>query len=125
VTHYYDGSTASIKHLPSGSFQLSVKSKLLPKTLWATFDKFEQAEAYGKQLEGLLAQGIVPASLLERTTPSREVWTVSRCIADYVRNNNVPVSEVKLLDTIRPAKSHAKKTIHLDRTKTVITDKTP
>jgi hypothetical protein len=53
VTHYYDGSTASIKHLPSGSFQLSVRCKLLPKTLWATFDKFEQAEAHGKQLEGL------------------------------------------------------------------------
>jgi hypothetical protein len=29
----------------------------LPKTLWATFDTFEQADAYAKQLEGLLAQG--------------------------------------------------------------------
>ena len=93
---------ASIKKLPSGSFQLSVKNRLLPKTLWATFDSFEQAEAYGKQLEGLLAQGIVPVSLLERTTPSREIWTVARCIAEYVRNNDVPVSDIKVLDTVRP-----------------------
>jgi hypothetical protein len=93
---------ASIKSLPSGSFQLSVKNRLLPKTLWATFDSFEQAEAYGKQLEGLLAQGIVPTSLLERTTPAREIWTVARCIAEYIRNNDVPVSDIKILDTVRP-----------------------
>lgn len=40
---------ASIKKLPSGSFQLSVKNRLLPKTLWVTFDSFEQADAYGNQ----------------------------------------------------------------------------
>lgn len=93
---------ASIKKLPSGSFQLSVKNQHLPKTLWATFDSFEQADAYGKQLEGLLAEGIVPTSLLERTTPAREIWTVARCIAEYLRNNDVPVSDIKLLDTLRP-----------------------
>ena len=100
---YYDGLMASIKKTASGTFQLRVMNKLLPKTLWATFDTFEQADAYGRQLEGLLAQGIVPAALLERTTPTREVWTVSRCIAEYVRNNNVPLSDIKLLDTSRPS----------------------
>ncbi len=93
---------ASIKHTPSGTFQISIKNKLLPKTLWATFDTFEQADAYARQLEGLLAQGIVPASLLERSTGNREIWTVSRCIAEYIRHNDVPVSDTKLLDTVRP-----------------------
>ncbi len=92
---------ASIKSRANGTFQLSIKNKLLPKTLWATFDSHEQAQAYGKQLEALLAQGIVPASLLERTKPTQEIWTVSRCIAGYIRNNSVPVSDVKLLDTVR------------------------
>jgi integrase len=92
---------ASIKARANGTFQLSIKNKLLPKTLWATFDSLEQAEAYGKQLEALLAQGIVPASLLERTKSTQEIWTVSRCIAEYIRNNSVPVSDVKLLDTVR------------------------
>lgn len=91
----------SIKARANGTFQLSIKNKLLPKTLWATFDSLEQADAYGKQLEALLAQGIVPVSLLERSTPTQEIWTVSRCIAEYLRNNSVPVSDVKLLDTIR------------------------
>lgn len=98
---YYAGLTASIKKTPSGTFQIRVTNKLLPKTLWATFYTFEQADAYARHLEALLAQGIVPASLLERTTPTREIWTVSRCIAEYIRNNDVPLSDVKLLDTVR------------------------
>lgn len=93
---------ASIKQTPSGTFQIRVKNKLLPKTLWATFDTFEQADAYAKQLEGLLAQGIVPNTLLERTTPKQELWTVARCIAEYIRCNPVPLSDIKLLDTLRP-----------------------
>ena len=71
MLHLYDEFMASIKHTPSGTFQLSIKNRLLPKTLWVTFDSFEQAQAYGKQLEALLAQGIVPASLLERPTTVR------------------------------------------------------
>jgi hypothetical protein len=30
---------------------------LLPKSLWATFDAYDQADSYAKQLEGLLGQG--------------------------------------------------------------------
>ncbi|MES2354830.1 MAG: site-specific integrase [Pseudomonadota bacterium] len=93
---------ATIKQRANGTFQLRVSSKLLPKPLYATFDSNEQAKAYGTQLEGLLAQGIVPTSLLERTKAGQEIWTVSRCIAEYLRHNSVPVSDVKLLDTIRP-----------------------
>jgi hypothetical protein len=60
---------------PPGGVQLTIKNKLLPKgRLWATFDSMAQAESYAKQLEGLLAQGVVPSSLLERTTAGREIW---------------------------------------------------
>ena len=93
---------STIKAFANGTFQLRVSSKLLDKPLYATFDSKEQAEAYGAQLEGLLAQGIVPKSLLERTKAGQEIWTVSRCIAEYLRENAVPVSDVKLLSTIRP-----------------------
>jgi integrase len=94
---------ATIKELSSGNFQVCVRNSLLPKPYWGTFDTFEQASAYGRQLEALLAQGIVPKSLLERDSNSRDIWTVSRCIAEYVRHNDVPLSEVKLLDTVRPS----------------------
>lgn len=93
---------STIKPFANGTFQLRVSSKLLDKPLYATFDTFEQAQAYGTQLEGLLAQGIVPKSLLERTKAGQEIWTVSRCISEYLRENSVPVSDIKLLHTIRP-----------------------
>lgn len=93
---------ASIKKTPSGAFQLCVKNKLLPKTLWATFDTRDAAEQYGEQLERLLSQGIVPSALLEQTPPKPQAWTVGRCIAEYLRHNAVPESDIKLLDTVRP-----------------------
>jgi hypothetical protein len=70
---------ATIIKRPYG-YQLRVTHKLLPKDLWATFDDYETADRYGKQLEGLLAQGIVPAALLEGASPKQEIWTVQRCI---------------------------------------------
>ena len=92
---------ATIKQRANGTFQLTVKSKLLPRPLYATFDAYEPAKNYATQLEGLLAQGIVPTSLLERTKTGQQTWTISRCIAEYLRHNSVPVSDIKLLDTIR------------------------
>jgi integrase len=93
---------ATIIKRPYG-FQLRISHKLLPKDLWATFDTREAAEQYGRQLEGLLAQGIVPAALLERDQPRQEIWTVQRCIAEYLRHNPVPLSEQKLLNSVMPS----------------------
>lgn len=93
---------ATIIKRPYG-FQLRITHKLLPKDLWATFDTREAAEQYGRQLEGLLAQGIVPAALLEREQPRNEIWTVQRCIAEYLRHNPVPLSEQKLLNAVMPS----------------------
>jgi integrase len=93
---------ATIIKRPYG-FQLRISHKLLPKDLWATFDTREAAEQYGKQLEGLLAQGIVPAALLDRDQPRQEIWTVHRCIAEYLRHNAVPLSDEKLLNSIMPS----------------------
>ncbi|MDQ1835605.1 site-specific integrase, partial [Massilia scottii] len=91
---------ASIKITSSGTFQLSVKNKLLPKTFWATFDTFDEAQRYGQQLDGLLAQGIVPTSLLEPRKGPSTSWSLKRCITEYVRANTLPVSETKLLGTV-------------------------
>lgn len=84
-------------------FQIRITNKLLPKDLWATFDTREAAEQYMDQLEGLLAQGIVPVALLERGNLKQEIWTVQRCIVEYVKNNPVPLSDRKLLDTLMPS----------------------
>lgn len=83
---------ATIIKCPYG-FQLRISHKLLSKDLWATFDTREAAEQYGRQLEGLLAQGIVPAALLERDQPRQEIWTVHRCIAEYLRHTYAPTGQ--------------------------------
>jgi integrase len=84
-------------------FQIRITNKLLPKDLWATFDTRDAAQQYMNQLEALLAQGIVPAALLERGNVKQEIWTVQRCILEYVKNNPVPLSDRKLLDTVMPS----------------------
>ncbi len=76
---------ATIIKRPYG-YQLRVTHKLLPKPLYHTFDDYETAERYGKQLEGLLAQGIVPAALVEKKASKGETWTVHRCVAEYLGN---------------------------------------
>jgi integrase len=83
-------------------FQIRIKHRLLPKDLWATFDTQEAARQYMGQLEALLAQGIVPEVLLDRSNPKQEVWTVQHCIVEYLRHNSVPLSDQKLLDTLLP-----------------------
>ncbi len=92
---------ATIIKRPYG-YQLRVTHKLLPKPLYHTFDDYETAERYGKQLEALLAQGIVPAALLEKKNSKGETWTLQRCVAEYLRHNSVPLSDRKLLDTLLP-----------------------
>lgn len=84
-------------------FQIRIQHRLLPKDLWATFDTREAAEQYTEQLEALLAQGIVPQALLERSAPKQEIWTVQRAIIEYIRNNPVPLSDQKLLETLLPS----------------------
>ncbi|UOD30138.1 hypothetical protein INH39_33165 [Massilia violaceinigra] len=92
---------ATIKVLASGAFQIRVASKFLSNPFYATFDTREQAVAYSDQLKLLLVQAIVPATLAQEKGVQRSPWTVQRCIAEYLRSQSLPVSEEKLLDTIR------------------------
>lgn len=97
-----NGFMATIKQLPSGAFQIRVTSKLLPKPFYASFETREQALAYSDHLRALLAQGVVPQALVHDKRLVRTEWSVARCIAEYIRNESIPVSDLKLLDTIRP-----------------------
>ena len=91
---------ASVKAVANNKFQLTVKNKLLPKTFYATFDDRAAAEQYGKQMEGLRAQGVVPNSLLSKPDGSHKGWTIQRCIAEYMRAKSIKKSEEMLLDTV-------------------------
>lgn len=90
---------ATVRVMGSG-FQVRVKSKLLPKDFYATFDTEQDAQRYGEQLDRLLKQGIVPKDLMERPQIDRKGWTVQRCVTEYLRAGGVKLSEQKLLDTV-------------------------
>jgi hypothetical protein len=92
---------ATIKVLSSGAFQIRVVSKLLPKPYYATFQSREDAVAFSDRLQALLKQGIIAESMREDKGVARAPWSLKRCIAEYVRSESVPVSEMKLLDTLR------------------------
>ena len=95
---------STIKQFPNGTFQVRISSHLLDKPIYATFSTRAQAESHGLRMEGLLAQGIVPKTLIDKRIKKKdsENWTIPHCIAEYLQNNAVPVSDIKLLDTIRP-----------------------
>jgi len=95
---------STIKQFPNGTFQVRISSHLLDKPIYATFSTRSQAESHGLRIEGLLAQGVVSIELIEPREKGRDRngWTIAHCIAEYLRNDSVPVSDIKLLDTIRP-----------------------
>lgn len=54
---------ASVRETRTGRFELTIRNKLLPKPVYLTFETREEADAYGKQVDMLLAAGVVPADL--------------------------------------------------------------
>jgi integrase len=82
--------------------QLRVKHKLLDKPFFFTFDTEAQAQAYGEQLEALLARGIVPTELLaapERTAGADPL--VAKVILDYSKDAAITRSDDALLLLVR------------------------
>lgn len=58
---------SSVRKTPRGRYELTIRSKLLPKPVYMTFDDQAEAEQYGQQVDQLLAAGVVPAGLVQQT----------------------------------------------------------
>lgn len=56
---------AFVRKTKSGKFELRIRSKLLPKDVYLTFDDEAEAHSYGDQAKSLLADGIVPAAFID------------------------------------------------------------
>ncbi len=56
---------ARVRPTPSGKFELRIRNRLLPKDVYLTFDDEAAAHSYGQQVDDLLKDGVVPASLIE------------------------------------------------------------
>lgn len=81
-------------------FQLRVKHKLLAKPFFFTFDTEPEAQAYGAQLEALLARGIVPQELLAEPARRTDDPLLIEVIRAYSKEAPVTASDSELLDVI-------------------------
>lgn len=57
---------SSVRKTPRGRYELTIRSKLLPKPVYMTFDDEAGAQQYGQQVDQLLAAGVVPAGLVQQ-----------------------------------------------------------
>ena len=91
----------------AGKFQLRVVHKLLDKPFFFTFPTFDDAQAYGAQLESVLDRGIVPMEMLA-TEKRGENPFISKLITDYLANANVAPSDRATLDLLKRTKGSAR-----------------
>ena len=88
------------------TFQLRIINKLLERPFFHTFDSREEANAYGTQLEAMLARGVVPQDLLIRLQEpkSRSDAPVVDVIDRYVSENAaVSRADKEMVEYIKPA----------------------
>lgn len=68
---------ASVRRTPAGSWEVTIRHRLLPRPRYFTFDTEDQATSYGEQADALLQRGIVPDGLA-KTEPAQLVGAVLR-----------------------------------------------
>lgn len=62
----------------SGNYELRIRNRLLPKDVYFTFSSEEKANDYGRQVEELLAAGVVPKELVPEKKPDGALGSVIR-----------------------------------------------
>ena len=90
-----------------GKFQLRVVHKLLDKPFFDTFTTYDDAQAYGAQLEALLDRGIVPMELLA-TEKRGDNPFLSKLIDDYLASADVAPSDRATLALLSRTKGSAR-----------------
>lgn len=64
---------ASVRRTPAGSWEVTIRHRLLPRPRYFTFDTEAQARDYGDQADSLLKRGIVPDGLREAKPAAAEL----------------------------------------------------
>lgn len=94
-----------VRPTDSGNYELRIRNRLLPKDVYFTFSNEEKAAEYGRQIEELLAAGVVPKELVEEKKIDGTLGSVIRAWLDHGRHSkhDGEVLEV-LLREIAPVK---------------------
>lgn len=90
---------ASVRKTPGGRYELSVRSKLLPKPWYRTFDIEADAIAYGEQVDRLLSAGVVPADMVETPKPAVDE-RLRFVIVGWINSGQPARTDVPVLDLL-------------------------
>ena len=83
----------------SGRWYYRVKHRLLPRPLYVSFEQEAEGDAYVRQLESLLAVGVVPKAVAQRVTRG-PIKTLGDALTYYEQTVALPESDRLLLKTL-------------------------
>lgn len=89
---------ALVRRTPAGHYELRIRSRLLPKDAYFTFDIESDAQQFGKQCDELLAAGVVPAALLKEA--DKPLDTVARIVRAWRARGTLSAADDGVLDLV-------------------------
>lgn len=88
---------AYVRETRTGRHELTIRNKLLPKPVYLTFDSRSEAEIYGNQVEQLLAAGVVPAGLVNKTEQPKSTERLRYIIGAWMATGQPAKSDLEVL----------------------------
>ena len=88
---------ASIRSLPTGKFELTLRNKILlgSRRIYFTFDNEQQARDYGRLVEGHFKAGRVPDDLLQASAPAGT--NLRAILRDWIKTGKPAPTDVPVL----------------------------
>lgn len=90
---------ATIRKRPSGSYEVTIRRKLLPRPISVSAETETQAQALAERIEAQLDLGIIPEDFL--TLQPRSFWNVSSWTEEYEKSGKPSASDRPLLQIVR------------------------
>jgi hypothetical protein len=89
---------ALVRKTPSGKYELRIRSRLLPKDVYLTFDDEAAAHSYGQQVDDLLKDGVIPASLID--TKEEKLDTVAQIVRAWRHKGSLSSADDGILNQV-------------------------
>lgn len=90
---------ATIRKRPSGTYEIIIRRKLLPRPISVSADTEAQARALAERIEAQLDLGIIPEDFL--TLQPRSFWNVSSWTEEFEKSGKPSASDRPLLKIVR------------------------
>lgn len=90
---------ATIRQRSSGTFEIIIRRKILPKPISLSADTRIQAEALAEKIEAQLDRGFIPDDFL--ALQPKSFWNVSSWTSEYEQSGKPSASDLPLLSIVR------------------------